>query len=227
MSLSLRAGCLQVTFRRAQGLAQPRAGLLLPLGPLALSPPACSCGDSRAPRPQGWAGRQPALPWRHAGPCPLLPRCLLCGLCLGPWGLWAWWAAGRSLLGLARASGPGDSKQRGCLQQSQAGFQETAASCPLPAGGAPSHATAGCGGCDPGQGRPLVAARDRTSCSGGAPLSGLAVGRGVGGGGQAQQEAWAGPSVHRGVRSRFSAGARPGAGTEYQVSSDTHESPTE
>lgn len=70
----------------------------------------------------------------------------------------------------------GDSKQHSCSEQSQAGFQETAPSRPLPAGGATSHATAGCGGGGPGQGRPRVAARDRTSCSGGAPLSGLAVG---------------------------------------------------
>lgn len=76
--------------------------------PLALSPPACSCGDARALRPQAGLAGGRQVPWRRAGPCPLLLLCLLCGLCRGPRGLWAWWAEGRSLLGLARAGVPGD-----------------------------------------------------------------------------------------------------------------------
>ena len=77
-----------------------------PLGP---QPPSLLLWSLSGPRPQGWAGRPCRVPWRCAGPGPLLPLLhLLWGLCLGPRGLWAWWAAGHSLLGLARAGSPGD-----------------------------------------------------------------------------------------------------------------------
>lgn len=109
VSLSLRAGCLQVTSRWARGRAQPRAGPLQPLGPLALSPPACFCGAS-----QGLVRR--AGPAGHVGCRGDVQGRVLCYRCCtssgvsawGPGGLWAWWAAGHSLLGLARAGSPGD-----------------------------------------------------------------------------------------------------------------------
>jgi len=61
VSLSLRAGCLQVTSRRAQGLAQPRAGLLQPLGPWPSAP---------QPAPVETLGPcVPRLGWQAAGRC--------------------------------------------------------------------------------------------------------------------------------------------------------------
>lgn len=168
VSLSLGAGYLQVTSRWARGRAQPRAGPLQPLGPLALSPPACFCGASQGlVRRAGPAGRV-------GGRGDVQGRVLCCCCCTSS-GVSAWGPGGRGRGG-PRATAcwacsgrqswghGGDSKQCSCLEQSQASFQETAPARPLPAGGAASHTTAGCRGNDPGQGQPLVAVRDETSC---------------------------------------------------------------
>ena len=173
----------------------------------ALSAPARSCGDSRAPRPR-------------AGPAGAMAMCRAVSTVAAAPPLWslpgargvgvvdggpqpAWACSGRRSWGCG-----GDSKQRGCLEQSQADSQETA------------PATAGWGRRPPARDSPRwqrgtePAARERhrfLAWLWGDGHDGPGLGR-------VRTELWL---------SLLSRCPAWGAGAEYHVSSDTHESPTE